>query len=199
MAQDSSKPGFWDDRFRGGVTPWDAGGVPTALAAWLAAHPHPLRVLIPGCGSGYEVRSFHEHGHEVVAIDFSDAAIEAAQRALGALPPLVRKADFFAFEGDRPRFDLVYERAFLCALPRRLWSAWAERVSDLVRPAGGLAGFFYIDDNERGPPFGIAPAALAELLEPAFALEEDLAVPRTESLPVFQGKERWMVWRRAPL
>lgn len=199
MTQDSSKPEFWDDRFRGGVTPWDAGGVPTTLAEWLDAHPYPLRVLIPGCGSGYELRTFHEHGHEVVAIDFSDAAIEAAQRALGALAPLVRKADFFAFEGDRPRFDLVYERAFLCALPRRLWSAWAERVAELVRPAGLLAGFFYIDDNERGPPFGIAPAALATLLEPAFALEEDLAVPRTESIPVFQGKERWMVWRRAPL
>lgn len=199
MAQDSSKPDFWDARFRGGVTPWDAGGVPTKLAAWLDAHPGPLRVLIPGCGSGYEVRTFHAHGHEVLAIDFSDAAIEAAQRALGALAPLVRKADFFSFEGERPPFDLVYERAFLCALPRREWLAWAKRIAELVCTGGRLAGFFYIDDNERGPPFGIAPAALAELLEARFGLEDDLLVPRTESIPVFQGKERWMVWRRAPL
>lgn len=194
MAQDSSKPDFWDTRFRGGVTPWDAAGVPTLLGAWLEANRAPRRVLVPGCGSGYEVRAFRERGHEVLAIDFSDAAIEAARRELGELAGCVRKADFFAFE--TPPFNLVYERAFLCALPRRLWPDWGRRVAALVRPGGELAGFFFLDDNVAGPPFGIAPGALCALLEPAFELAEDRAVPPEQSLSVFRGKERWQVWKR---
>jgi SAM-dependent methyltransferase len=193
MAQDSSRPEFWDTRFRDGVTPWDAGGVPLKLMQWLRGHP-PGKILIPGCGTGYEVRLFAEHGHDVLGIDFSDAAIEAARRELGALSRSVRKADFFRMQ-EGP-FDLVYERAFLCALPRALWPDWGRRVAELVRPGGELAGFFYLDDNPRGPPFGISQQALENLLAPSFVLEENLPIPAAQSLPVFQGKEIWQVWKR---
>jgi SAM-dependent methyltransferase len=193
VPQDSSRPDFWDIRYREGVTPWDAAGVPPRLSAWLAERPRGQRVLVPGCGSGYELRLFAERGDEVLAIDFADAALEAAQRALGPLAHLARKADFFALGEER--FDVIYERAFLCALPRRVWPRWAGQVARLLVPGGVLAGFFYFDDNARGPPFGIAPDTLEALLA-GFALSEDRAVPPGESLPIFRGKERWQVWRR---
>ena len=194
MAQDSSQPDFWDTRFRGGITPWDAAGVPPRLVAWLGDGKTSLKVLIPGCGSGYEVRAFAERGHDVLAIDFSDAALEAARLALGKLASRVRKADFFAFEEGT--FDALYERAFLCALPRRLWPQWAARVAELVRPGGELVGFFYFDDNEKGPPFGIAPHALTGLLQDTFTLESEIAIPSAQSIPVFRDKEVWQVWKR---
>lgn len=194
MAQDSSRPEFWDARYSSSVTPWDAGGVPPRLAAWIAAEPGPLRVLIPGCGTGYEARAFHERGHDVLAIDFSDAALEAARRELGTLGGLIRKADFFNFEAEP--FDLVYERALLCALPRARWHDWAQRMAELVKPGGRLVGFYYIDDNERGPPFGIGVRELALLLDADFSIEQDTPIPPAQSLAVFQGKERWQVWRR---
>ena len=174
------------------MTPWDAGGAPPKLRQWLENKPSG-RVLVPGCGTGYEVRLFVERGHDVVGIDFSDAAIEAAQRYLGSLSKRVRRADFFVLGGA---FDLVYERAFLCALPRPRWPEWARRMAELVRPGGVLAGFFYLDDNERGPPFGVSRPRLKELLEPAFELVEDEGIPPAESIPVFQRKEIWQVWRR---
>ena len=91
MAQDSSRPEFWDTRFREGVTPWDAGRAPPKLVRWLRGKPR-MKVLVPGCGTGYEVRLLAEQGHDVLGIDFSDGALDAA-RALGLR---VRKADFFA-------------------------------------------------------------------------------------------------------
>ena len=193
MAQDSGRPAFWDERYLGGVTPWDAGGVPPRLRKWLTTQT-PMRILVPGCGSGYEVRLFAEVGHDVLGIDFSDAAVQAARRRLGALAQRVRQADFFALEEGA--FDLVYERTFLCALPPRLRPAWAERVAGLVRPRGWLAGFFFFDDNVKGPPFGISARALHELLAPAFELTEDEAIPAAQSVPVLAGKERWQVWER---
>jgi len=194
MAQDSSRPEFWDTRFRDGVTPWDAGGVPPALKNWIGRRRGRLRVLIPGAGTGYEVRLFAAHGHDVLAIDFSDAAIEAAKRELGSLSGRVRKADFFGLQ-DGP-FDVVYERAFLCALPRTLWSGWARRMAELVSPSGVLAGFFYLDDNPRGPPFGVSQEGLNDLLGKAFEMTESQVLPPEQSLPVFQGKEIWQVWTR---
>jgi hypothetical protein len=151
-------------------------------------------VLVPGCGSGYEVRAFADHGDDVLGIEYSDAAMEAAQRELGALGERVKKADFFTFE--TAPFDLVYERAFLCALPRRMWPQWAARVAQMVRPGGDLAGFFYLDDNERGPPFGISQERLQELLGSRFELKQDVSIAPDESIPVFKGKEVWQVWRR---
>ena len=194
MAQDSAQPDFWDTRYRGSVTPWDAHGVPPALAEWADRTKAAGSVLIPGCGAGYEVRHFAQRGCDVLAIDFSDAAVEAARAELGDLAALVKQADFFAVEGGP--FDLVYERAFLCALPRRLWDAWARRTAELVKPGGLLAGFFYFNDNAKGPPFGIAPEALETLLAPAFERLEDRPVPPGQSIPVFEGKERWQVWQR---
>jgi SAM-dependent methyltransferase len=193
MPQDSSLPEFWDTRYRGGATPWDAAGVPKRLTGYLETLK-PVRVLVPGCGAGYEVNAFAERGHDVLAIEFSDAAIEAAQRQLGPFSGRVKKADFFSF--DTTPFDLVYERAFLCALPRRLWPQWSARVAQLLRPGAALAGFFYLDDNERGPPFGISQQRLDELLLPWFDLEESQAIPQSQSIPVFRGKEVWQVWRR---
>jgi SAM-dependent methyltransferase len=194
MTKDSSRPQFWDERFRGGTTPWDAGGVPQTLRDWLERQPSGMRVLVPGCGSGYEVRRFAERGDAVLGIDFSDGAIENARRALGAFAGRVRKADFFAL-AESP-FDLVYERTFLCAMPRRLWPDWGRKIAEVVRPGGRLAGFFYLNDNERGPPFGISFEQLHRLLDGAFLKQEEDRIPEGQSVPVLAGHEVWQVWER---
>jgi SAM-dependent methyltransferase len=191
--EDAARPEFWEKRFREGFTPWDAGEIPAALEQFLKMEPRDQRALIPGCGSGYEVRAFAEAGFETLAIDFAPAAVERAQRTLGSLAHLVRLADFFEFDFPRP-FDLVYERAFLCALPRRLWPSYAPRLSELLRPEGRLAGFFYFDDGERGPPFGLRRGELENLLGRHFVRIADAEVG--DSIPIFAGKERWQVWTR---
>jgi hypothetical protein len=189
---DSSLPDFWDTRYETNVMPWDAGRVPDALRRHLTGIPAGGRVLVPGCGSAYEVRCLAEHGFDVLAIDFSAAAVARARNELNHFADRVRQADFFDFDlGGRP-FDVMYERAFLCALPQRLWQRYAERSAQLLTPGGCIAGFFYFDDSPRGPPFGTSDAQLQALLSPWFNRIED--EPVADSLPVFQGKERWQVW-----
>lgn len=193
MAQDSSKPEFWDTRYDTQVTPWEAGHAPSQLVGFARGLPVGCRILVPGCGSGHDARHLAEAGFDVLAIDFSEPALALARRNAGPFADRIQWADFFAFDTEGP-FDVVYERAFLCALPRRLWDDYARRVADIVRPGGLLAGFWFIDDNERGPPFGISAARLHELFDAGFVREND--EPVGDSIPVFQGKERWQVWRR---
>jgi SAM-dependent methyltransferase len=193
--QDPTQPEFWDQRFRSGVTPWDAGRVPNALRAFVAAYDGTRRVLVPGCGSGWEVRFLAENGWDVVAIDFSVAAIERARANLGPWSHVLVHADYFAFDADAP-FDVVYERTFMCALPRRMWPAYAERTARLLKPRGLLAGFFYFSDEPKGPPFGTNPQLLADTLGRWFTREDDRDVD--DSIALFLGRERWQAWRRSP-
>jgi SAM-dependent methyltransferase len=185
---------FWELRYEARFTPWDAGRVPAALRDFADREPPPGRVLVPGCGSAWDVRFLAERGCDVEGIDFSSAAIEAARPVMGPHASRVRRADFFGAEVQGP-FALVYERAFLCALPRRLWSAWAARVAELLGPGGRLAGFFYFDQGDRGPPFALhAQAELDALLAGWFTRRED--APVADSIAVFEGKERWQVWQK---
>jgi SAM-dependent methyltransferase len=191
--RDPASPEFWDLRYGARFAPWDAGKVPAQLRSLVASSAGARKVLVPGCGSAWDVRFLAESGWDVLGIDFSPEALAAAQPILGAHTSRIRLHDFFAPIAEAP-FDIVYERAFLCALPRRLWSAWAERVSQLVAPGGLLAGFFFFGEGDKGPPFPLHERKeLDALLEPSFECVCDEAVP--DSIDVFKGRERWLVWR----
>jgi SAM-dependent methyltransferase len=192
-SRDPRSPDFWDERFAAAFTPWDLNGVPQALRAFVARTPRPGRVLIPGCGNGYELALLLDAGWDATAIDFSPVAVERARRLAGHRAAQVLEADFFAHQPPAP-LDLIYERAFLCALPPALWPQVAARWAALLAPGARLAGFFFFGDKPGGPPFGIARSALEALLAPHFRLVEEGEV--VDSLPVFIGQERWMVWQR---
>lgn len=191
--RDPLQPGFWDERFERGFTPWDRGGVPNALRDFVARTATPLRTLIPGCGTGYELAFLGDAGWDATAIDFSPAAVAVAKAAVGQWADRVVEADFFAWEPPQP-LQMIYERAFLCALPRAMWPQLAARYAALLPPGAVLAGFFFFDDVAKGPPFGISREQLDALLSPNFVCTEDAAVD--DSIPVFSGKERWQIWRR---
>ncbi|RIX43089.1 MAG: methyltransferase domain-containing protein [Rhodocyclales bacterium GT-UBC] len=186
-------PDFWCKRFGEGTTPWDAGKVPQAFADFVAGQPQPLNTLIPGCGSAWEAGHLAAAGWPVTALDFSPTAVAAARQVLGDAEVELRCADFFTFSPSAP-YALIYERAFLCALPRKLWDDWGRRVAELLPSGGRLAGFFFLTDQVKGPPFGILPEQLDALLAPHFVRIEDLAPD--DSIPVFAGRERWQVWQR---
>ena len=192
-SRDPRTPAFWDERFERGFTPWDLQGVPAALRDFVTRTDGARSVLIPGCGDAHELVYLLGDGWDATAIDFSSVAVSRARQAAGEWAPRVVEADFFAWEPPHP-LDLIYERAFLCAMPPAIWPQVAARWAALLPPDGLLAGFFFFGESPKGPPFGIARTALDALLAPHFDLVEEAEV--ADSLPVFEGRERWMVWRR---
>jgi SAM-dependent methyltransferase len=190
-ANDSGRPEFWDVRYASGETPWDFHGVPATLKEFLKTS-QPGSVLIPGCGAGYEVRAFHEAGWKITAIDFSPVAVERARSELGALARLVMQADFFTHDFGTERFDVIYERTFLCALPPDLWSAYIKRMTQLLRPGGKLVGIFLYGDQAEPPPYPLTPEKARELFKEKFSLVN--SSPVSDSLPMFAGNERWQEW-----
>ncbi|OWY39657.1 SAM-dependent methyltransferase [Xenophilus sp. AP218F] len=189
--QDSSKVDFWDQRYREGVTPWEGARWPSPAQRFFERLP-TSRLLLPGCGSAADLAPLRALGHQVLAVDFSGEAIAAARRQWPAFEDCLMQADFFALR--LPPVDVVLERAFLCALPPAMRGDYARQVAALVRPGGFLAGFFFLADKPKGPPFGIARGELEALLQADFELQDCRHV--ADSLPIFQRQEYWMQWRR---
>ncbi|EJG0972018.1 methyltransferase domain-containing protein [Vibrio parahaemolyticus] len=187
---------FWDALFFNGTMPWDRNQTPNELKHYLkriADKAHS--VFIPGCGAAYEVSHFVDCGHDVIAMDYSAEAVNLAKSQLGQYQDKVMLGDVFGAELSQS-FDVIYERAFLAALPRNQWPDYFAMVDKLLPRDGLLIGYFVIDDDYRSrfPPFCLRSGELAQHFEPTFTLIE--SSPVTNSVDVFKGKEYWMVWQK---
>jgi SAM-dependent methyltransferase len=153
---------FWEQRFATEDTPWDRGASSPQLAAWLAAGAlRPGRILVPGCGSGYEVADLALAGFEVTGLDYAGAAIERAGRRLkqAAANAALVQADALAWLPERP-FDAVYEQTCLCALHPDDWRDYADQLHRWIAPGGRLFALFMqlprpqaAEGYVQGPPY----------------------------------------------
>lgn len=153
---------FWEERFASGNTPWDRGASSPQLGAWLGSGQlKPCRILVPGCGSGYEVAELALAGFEVTGLDYADEAIARTHRRIkdAGVDATLVQADVLEWEPDRP-FDAVYEQTCLCALYPDLWLEYAERLYRWIRPGGRLFALFLqlprpgaAEGFIQGPPY----------------------------------------------
>lgn len=165
----------WEIRWQTGQTGWDLGAVSPPLTAYAGQIPpeqRHLRVLIPGCGNGYEAIHLLENGFSALTmVDIAPTAVDRLHRRLDAAVPAwrdrldIRCADFFTLEGH---FDLILEQTFFCALPPSLRPAYARQMHRLLTPGGKLAGVLFDRDFEGGPPFGGHAPEYRQLFEPLF-------------------------------
>ena len=135
---------FWELRFAEGNTPWDRGAANPQLDAWLAAGVlKPCRILVPGCGSGYELAALAKAGFEVTGLDYSPLAIARARKLLAAANARAEliEADALAWRPQRA-FDAIYEQTCLCALYPDLWRDYADQLHRWLVPGGWLCALF---------------------------------------------------------
>jgi SAM-dependent methyltransferase len=191
-----SHPDYWNTLYEDGQLPWDFGGIPADLKVFLKQHRKGGRVLIPGCGTGYEIEAFADAGYDVTAMDIAPAAVERARKFVGpALAKHVFAGDFFQYEFGT-EFDVIYERNFVSSILPDRRIAYRNRAASLLKYRGSLLGYFYYQPPvlENGPPFGFAWGTADELFARYFLLVKDQ--PVKDSLPAFAGRERWQEWHR---
>jgi len=194
--EDSFRTQFWVKRWEREKQPWDLGHVPPNLVAFLTRTGiAPARVLIPGCGAGYEVRAFHEAGFEVEAIDFSAPAVAHAREMLGPLGDRVIPGNFFKHEFGAKRYGLIYERGFLCSFSPEHWAEYVVRITGLPLPGGRWVGLFLYGRESEPPPYPLTDETAAALFGKSFRLVSAETVA-ADSVPVYQGLERWQEWEK---
>ena len=151
----SKEENIWESRYKAGTIGWDRGNTSTNLYYWLDnGLLKPCRIIIPGCGNGYEVLTLAALGFDVVAIDIAPTAIENLQTMLdkeGLQADLIL-GDFFTWS-PKDKYDAIFEQTSLCALPPELWAQYEEQLHGWLKPQGKLLAQFMQTGREGGPPF----------------------------------------------
>ncbi|MCK5918550.1 MAG: methyltransferase domain-containing protein [Cocleimonas sp.] len=159
----------WEQFYQSGKTGWDRGDISPNLNYWLENQQlQPCRILIPGCGNGYEVLHLAAKGFDVVAIDIAPTAVDNLNNALAdhKLNAEVILADFFKWNPEKP-FDALYEQTSLCALSPERWQAYEQCLFSWLKPNGKLLAQFMQTDVEGGPPYHCEMGDMTDLFDAA--------------------------------
>lgn len=161
---------YWQKRYDQQETQWDMGSVSPPLKAYFdTIADKNLRILIPGCGNGYEADYLMQQGFtNVTMLDIAAAPVE---RLKYALAPFVGNSlhviegDFFSHIGH---YDLIVEQTFFCALPPVLREKYAEKVQHLLYDESSrlIGVLFDAELNADHPPFGGHADEYRQLLAP---------------------------------
>jgi hypothetical protein len=138
------------------------------------------RALVPGCGRGYDVAALCSDRREVIGLDLSQKAVDAANEYLSTLSGevfphrshgKVECRSFFDLKPDinpqEDSFDFVYDYTFLCALDPSIRGDWANKMAEIIKPGGILLTLIFpiwTIEKHGGPPFQVSLKLFEDLL-----------------------------------
>ncbi|MEP4079330.1 methyltransferase domain-containing protein [Haloferula sp.] len=191
----------WEERWSLEDTPWDKGAPAPPLVELLASDQGQklkgLRVLVPGCGSGEDVRELARAGAVVTGLDISPSAVRHAGLKDPTTGAKFECASFFDWSSEP--FDAIWEHTCFCAIELKDRIRYAEACARLIGHGGHLVGVFYLEPWAPGerpapPPHPSEKDEIIELLAPNFVLRWD-KIPSL-AYPGREGREWLAVFER---
>ncbi|KAG2482846.1 hypothetical protein HYH03_018237 [Edaphochlamys debaryana] len=203
---------IWSAGLPAGVR-WDQSQAAPALQELLrrgAVDVRGKRVLVPGCGRGYDIPEFAAAGAaEVVGLELAPTAVARAREYLtqGQWPGdqgsrmRVEEGDFMAWADPAGPFDVGFDYTFGCAMHPTMRHDWATHWARSLAPGGVLVALVFpvnpAADPNAGPPFPVTPELYKELLQPqGFEVTFSEPVDPSVSLGPRKGREHMMLLRR---
>jgi SAM-dependent methyltransferase len=183
----------WNERYRAGDAPWDKGRAhPLLSAERLLPEDHAGRILLPGCGRGWDVDEWARQcpRAEIIGVDLSAIALgDAAARFAGRPGIRFITGDFLdpaAMAAAVGPVDVIWEHTCFCAIPPGRRPDYAATAGRLLRPGGLLAGVFFLDldDGGSGPPWNCPEEELRRWFGADFEVEAPRPIKTT-----YEGRE----------
>ncbi|HEY9363401.1 MAG TPA: methyltransferase [Chitinophagaceae bacterium] len=153
MDSEKNEENYWSQRYKEKQTGWDIGYPSTPIKEYIdQLADKNISILIPGCGNAYEADYLLQKEFvNVTLLDISSALIEKIQKTFAAKKIKIIQQNFFKHQ---QQYDLVLEQTFFCALNPSLRTAYADKMIQLLRPGGKLAGVLFNREFNGGPPYG---------------------------------------------
>ncbi|WP_018477476.1 methyltransferase [Pontibacter roseus] len=185
---------YWQSRYENGQTGWDVGAITTPLKEYFNQLTNAAqRILVPGCGNGYEAEYLYRHGFSnTYVVDVAAAPLEQLATRIPDFPKgQLLQQDFFELDG---KYDMIVEQTFFCAIDPSLRQEYARKCANLLAPGGILVGLLFDTTFEHaGPPFGGSREEYRRYFEPYFDfLHFETAY---NSIPPRQGRELFIELR----
>ncbi len=181
---------FWTSKYESSNIGWDTGSITTPLKIYFdQLTDKSLRILIPGCGNGYEAEYLHLNGFDVTVVDLSDIPLKNLKDRCPSFPiDKLIQSDFFDFAGN---YDLIIEQTFFSALNPNLRNNYATKMHELLVQGGKLVGLlFNINLFEDHPPFGGNLELYKPIFDPYFRF--DVFETAHNSIEPRKGNELFM-------
>ena len=170
------QPSFWIDLWKEGRSGFHQSSVQSTLEKFWPALAPGSSVLVPLCGKSLDMLWLEQQGLDVTGVELAGQAVQEFCQENG-LPFSVRNDggytvyhlrqrniriivdDFFNFAEayDGERFDSIYDRAALVALPHDMRKDYVAACRKLLcdQPAGLLISLEYEQELMQGPPFSV--------------------------------------------
>jgi thiopurine S-methyltransferase len=203
---------YWLKRWKENRTGFHQTGVNAFLETfWPQIAPDNGRVLVPLCGKSADVAWLASQGNEVVGVDISEIAAKslASEQGLNftvtAEPPFIVHrdgritylvGDFFNITTEQVgRFNSIYDRAALIALPEDLRAVYARQLKSLLKPGGHvlLIALEYDPREMEGPPYSVAESEIRANFDGCEIRKLDVHDCLEEE---HRFKERGLTWMR---
>ena len=187
---------YWEERYAVNNLGWDIGSVSTPLKEYIdQLEDKNLKILIPGAGNGYEAIYLHMSGFTNVYV--LDLARQPLEKIKAEIPEIEDKhlinGDFFDL--DLKDFDLILEQTFFCALNPKLRANYVQKMLQLLKQGGKLAGLFFdFPLTPNGPPFGGSADEYRALFDPFFKIK--VLERANNSIIPRKGKELFFIFEK---
>ena len=193
-------PRDWNSAYETNDTPWDKGYAAPPLEEFFAKHSIEGQVLVPGCGSGHDVRLLAATGLEVTGLDIAPSALRKAESFPRVGNEKYELGNFLILDEQfHGRFDVVFEHTCLCAIEPAEREAYVSSLKCALRPGGQFLAIFYreiSDSKGDGPPHPISASEIDALFAADFEIIESFVPLKTyPSRPVGVEEVRWMRMR----
>lgn len=187
---------FWEERYASNNLGWDIGSVSTPLKEYIDQLENKnLKILVPGAGNGYEVVYLYNSGfRNVHVIDLARQPLDKIKAEIPEIPDSqLIYGDFFNLEIQD--FDLILEQTFFCALNPELRKNYGQKIYQLLKPGGRLAGLLFdFPLTLNGPPFGGNLKEYQELFHTIFTI---IVLERANSsIPPRKDKELFFIFEK---
>lgn len=210
-----NKEDFWEERYKGGKTPWDIGQVAPAFVKYFKANEElkdkQQKVAVLGCGRAYDAfylatlkESNVAQPLQVYGFDFSASAIKHCNKLKkkNRLNNInFYQMDFFDLFTEpkwKDYFDFVIEHTSFCAIDPTRRKEYAELIKYLLKFKGKLVGLFFIRAIKLGgPPFGTSLEEIRKYFSSDFIELEKLHYGKC--LHTFTGEEYFGVFEKVIL
>ena len=187
------KASYWDEKYINNQITWDLKGYNPVFKELISASKFisPGKILLTGCGKGYDAVLAAEYGYEVTAVDFSSHAIDFARELAvkeGVKINFLAEDIFLLDDSFSAQFDYVYEYVTYCAINPARRIEYLRKIYDFLKPSGKLiAHLFPTDGRKGGPPFNINTKDFYKDASRFFRLE--LSTRKINSIKPRKGNE----------
>lgn len=190
---------YWENIYLNNDTGWDLGAA-TPYIEKISDKIKKGKVIILGCGRGYDAVMLAKKGFEVTAVDFSPSAINFLNNLAdkqGALVNIIQKDIFSLIDNYERHFDYVIEQTCFCAINPLRRLDYEKLVSSILCKNGNLIGLWFPLDkklSEGGPPYGTTVDEVKSIFNRGWKIKKE-EFPK-ESIKPRIGREKLIVFEK---